>query len=82
MSDQNSDMNNNFKIIFIKINTIRLISLRSTLRIPISLLKKVTLIRSSLTKIISSLKNKSTSGSLIIFLVTNQLGTNFNVDRK
>ena len=64
---------------------IKLILSRSTLKIPISLAKNVTLLNvtlSSLKKGISSLVSKASWNFSSILLVTNQSGTNFNADKQ
>ena len=76
-----SDVNNIFEIIS-KLTAPRLILSRSTLRRPISSLKNVILLESSLIKIILSLANMASSSFLINLLVTNQTETNFNAGGK
>ena len=66
-----SDMNNNFRIILIKTNIVKVNLLRSTLRIPISSQKNVTL--PELINIISSLASKASSSFLIILRITNRI---------
>ena len=75
-------MNNNFRIIFIKINIIKFNIVKLYTKITHFITKNVTLAESPSKKSISWLANKASSCVLITILVTNQSGTSFNAGTK
>ena len=70
MPSHKSEMNNRFRIIFIKINIINVNFIKIYTKITHFITKDATLLESTLTKTLQLLENKSSASFLIILLVT------------